>query len=167
MTMRSSREDGTLRILVYSPMSAPFETSGEVLFTIPVSDEWSGTDPIPLVLREVSASDPYGLQMAVTSTRTELREPLGPFSSTFLLNGNKPNPFQGQTTISFHLISGGDVTLRVYNSAGQLTSVLIDGRMSPGHHRVTWKPDGLPSGLYFYTLESGDSAATRRAVLIR
>jgi hypothetical protein len=167
MEIASAAEDGQLRVLVYSPESIPLETSKGVLFTIPIKNGWDETDETPLSLRDASVSDPHGYPISVSEITTGIRERTRTSSQTLLLDGCWPNPFRGQTTISFHLPARRDLKLLAYNSAGQLVSVLFAGTMEAGHHRIVWDPQGLPSGLYFYTLQSGDLTFTDRAVLLR
>ena len=71
-----------------------------------------------------------------------------------------PNPFNPSTTIEFTLPEASDVTLDIYNSAGQKVRRLVSGRMSVGMHTAVW--DGrdsgggaLASGVYFCRLNAG------------
>ncbi len=109
----------------------------------------------------------------------------------FGLSQNYPNPFNPQTTISYALpvqseefrVKGGDgtlnstlstlhVTLKIFNALGQEVATLVDELKEPGYYTVTWDGqdglgNGVPSGIYFYKLESGDFAEAKRMVLIR
>ncbi len=49
------------------------------------------------------------------------------------LGSNYPNPFNPNTTISFGLKESGHVSLRVYDAAGRLVAVLIDGSCGSSH----------------------------------
>jgi len=96
----------------------------------------------------------------------------GAAPSFLLLHGNRPNPFNPSTTISFELPAAGAVRLAVYDPAGRLVRVLLDGGLPAGAHTSRW--NGLttggrpaPSGLYFCRLESGAFAAAKRMILIR
>lgn len=88
------------------------------------------------------------------------------------LRQNVPNPFNPTTTISFALPQAGNVTLNVYNSAGQLVRTLYSGAKGSGIHQVTW--DGradngakVASGVYFYRLVAGSYVETKRMVLLK
>jgi hypothetical protein len=90
----------------------------------------------------------------------------------FLLGAPRPNPFNPQTHISFAVPEPGRVDLRVYNIAGRVVSVLVDRDLLAGTHEAVW--DGRTdagrdagSGVYFYRLQAGGKAETRRMVLIR
>ena len=96
---------------------------------------------------------------------------------------NYPNPFNPETAIGFELPAepAGDsglqrVRLEVYNTLGQLVTVLVDDWRAPGQYLVTWDGRdgrGLPvaSGLYFYRLATGARSAstrqTQRMILLR
>ncbi len=105
------------------------------------------------------------------------RQPTGiPGSETpavrFQLAQNYPNPFNPRTEIVFALDVAGDVSLRIYNAAGQLLQTLLHQKMPAGEHRVVW--DGraetgetVAAGIYFYHLRVGPAALTRKMSLIR
>jgi hypothetical protein len=87
--------------------------------------------------------------------------------------GNRPNPFNPVTHISFNVAVSGLTALRVYDGAGRLVAVLADGHMEPGLHTRSWngrdlEGRALPSGVYYYRLEgaAGETAA-RRMVLTK
>jgi len=92
---------------------------------------------------------------------------------------NVPNPFTHNTTIAYHLPDAGCqmrdaryTTLRVYDVSGRLVKTLVDESKQPGTHAAMWDGRGeggeeVPSGVYFYRLQAGDYAGTRRMVLLR
>jgi hypothetical protein len=80
---------------------------------------------------------------------------------------NRPNPFNGSTTIEYALSAEAQVRLAVYNARGQLIDVLVEGVQPPGHHAVAWEAPRLPSGVYFYRLESGPFTTTRKMWLLK
>ncbi len=94
---------------------------------------------------------------------------------------NYPNPFIENTAISFHLPTNsprtgvethGRVSLRVFNTAGQLIKSLINGHLSPGPHTMTWdgtNAEGLKvsSGVYLYQLQTAHRVDTRSMILLR
>ncbi len=91
------------------------------------------------------------------------------------LLGNRPNPFNPSTTITFDVGPAGatkPVTLRVYDSAGRQVRTLCDGPLAAGRHLVAWdgRNDGaqaVASGVYFYRLEVEGEAFEDRLVLVR
>ncbi|MBP7460918.1 MAG: T9SS type A sorting domain-containing protein [Candidatus Delongbacteria bacterium] len=66
---------------------------------------------------------------------------------------NYPNPFNPSTTIEFELSQSAQVSLSVYNLAGQCVSKEIDNiLMESGIHHVQISMPTLTSGIYFYRL---------------
>jgi len=62
------------------------------------------------------------------------------------------------------------VSLRVYNTVGQLVKVLASGRYKPGAYTSVWngtdiKGRRLANGVYFYALDNGVGRISRKAVL--
>ena len=92
----------------------------------------------------------------------------GPVQATaFGLNQNGPNPFVGQTTISFTLPADSRVSLQVFDVTGRVVATLIDGRRGPGPHRAQWDASASPSGLYFCRLRAGSLATTTELMLLK
>jgi len=80
--------------------------------------------------------------------------------SEFTLEQNYPNPFNPATTIEFSLPTAAEVSLVIYNVAGQVVERLVDHQsMTPGSYSVEWAPHSLPSGVYFYRLIVGGPSA--------
>ncbi len=69
---------------------------------------------------------------------------------------NFPNPFNPLTKIKFAINSASFVTLKVYNSIGKNIAVLINENMNEGVYYSPFGASDLPSGVYFYTLETRD-----------
>jgi hypothetical protein len=88
--------------------------------------------------------------------------------NTFRLEQNYPNPFNPSTSITFTLDKPGTVTLKVYNVTGQLVqTVLLGVEMQPGEHTVNVEMANQPSGVFFYTLQSGDRMLARKMTLLK
>ena len=59
------------------------------------------------------------------------------------------------------------VSLRLYDTAGRIAMVLVDGQQSQGRHEVRLVAAGLPSGAYTYVLRAGGAVETRSLLLTR
>jgi hypothetical protein len=89
-----------------------------------------------------------------------------------LLMQNFPNPFNPQTQIIYILHTDVHVMLDVFNVAGQRVATLVSEHQRSGRKAVhwdgrNWKGNELPSGVYFYRLQTGSRAQTRKMILIR
>ena len=71
--------------------------------------------------------------------------------------GNYPNPFSHSTTIVYELKNSANVTLEVFNITGQKVRGLVSEFQQAGSYEVNFSPDNLPSGVYFYKLDTGSS----------
>jgi hypothetical protein len=78
-----------------------------------------------------------------------------------------PNPFNSLTTISFSLPKQDHVKLTIFNIAGQKIETLINNEMSSGFYKVRWEADNLPSGVYFYIVETKNITQTRKIILLK
>ena len=85
----------------------------------------------------------------------------------FVLEQNYPNPFNPVTHISFSLPHQSEITLKVYNSAGQEVAVLTEGMFQAGYHTALFDASNLSSGLYFARLEAEGMSFTQKMVLLK
>lgn len=99
-----------------------------------------------------------GLQRAGFVATTGVTDPPVVAPPPFALQ-NAPNPFEGSTTIRFHLDVAGPVELGLYDVQGRFVRALIDGVRSAGDHSISLDARGLPGGVYFYRLRQGDRQA--------
>jgi len=103
--------------------------------------------------------------VGVDPTNTEI-------PTEFALNQNYPNPFNPETNISFSLPKEQNVSLVVFNLLGQQVRTLVNTSLSAGIHTSTW--DGrndeganVPSGIYFYRLNTSEFSQTNKMVMVR
>jgi hypothetical protein len=83
------------------------------------------------------------------------------------LTQNYPNPFNPTTTIEFALPEASNVTLKVYNVAGQEIANLVQDRMEAGYHKVSWDASSLSGGVYIAELRAGSFVKTMKMVLTK
>ena len=86
---------------------------------------------------------------------------------SFLLSQNYPNPFNPVTTISYQLPVTAHVLLKVYDILGNEVVTLINETKSSGSYAVPFDGKKLSSGVYFYTLETGEYRSTKRMILMK
>ncbi|MBI2418763.1 MAG: T9SS type A sorting domain-containing protein [Ignavibacteriales bacterium] len=85
----------------------------------------------------------------------------------YLLGRNYPNPFNPSTKITYQIPEAASVKLTVYNMLGKEITTLVNGQQSAGNHVVDFNAAGLPSGVYFYTINSGSFFEAREMMLIK
>jgi hypothetical protein len=102
---------------------------------------------------------------------TEVSNP-PPVPTVTTLEQNIPNPFNPVTVIRFGIAKPEWVQLVVYDVGGRPVRVLVEGRREASMCEVTWDgrdDSGQPvtSGVYLYSLKTGDFVATRKMVMLR
>ncbi len=85
----------------------------------------------------------------------------------FRLIGNWPNPFNPGTVIRFGLDEAADVEIRVFDMQGREVRALRPGRLGRGEHRVHFSADGLASGVYLYSVQTGGQKRLGKMLLAR
>ncbi len=87
--------------------------------------------------------------------------------TVYALKQNYPNPFNPTTNISFDLPKESTVQLQIYDIQGKLVSTLVNERMDEGTHSVSYNSSGLPSGVYFYRLQTDEFTDIKRMLLLK
>ncbi|KXK52301.1 MAG: fibronectin type III domain-containing protein [Chlorobi bacterium OLB5] len=94
-----------------------------------------------------------------------------PISSTvpdkYSLEQNYPNPFNPSTKIRFSIPSSGMVKMNVYDALGRKVESLVNETMNAGTYEATFNASKLSSGIYFYTIETGNFTATKKMLLVK
>lgn len=88
---------------------------------------------------------------------------------SFSLKQNYPNPFNPETTITFTLPNSDHVSLVVFDMLGREVAKLINEYKSAGTHSCKISVDNfrLASGIYYYTLRSGDYYSYKKMVVLK
>jgi hypothetical protein len=90
-----------------------------------------------------------------------------PKGTSFYLSQNYPNPWSGETKVTFSVAQDGPVTISLYDISGRLVKELVNDNLRVGEHQLTVDDSGLESGLYILRLVSGEQSAVRTTVLIK
>ena len=93
------------------------------------------------------------------------------------LFANYPNPFNPETWIPYYLATDTDVTITIYNAAGNLVRRLDIGHQKAGYYTIQnraayWNGrsetgERVASGVYFYTLTTDRNTATRKMLILK
>ncbi len=91
----------------------------------------------------------------------------------FTLKQNYPNPFNPVTTIKYSIPADSKVRLEIYNSLGEVVSVLSNKIQLAGTYEENYNASNLSSGIYFYsiiatTLEGkNDFRSVKKMILLK
>ena len=89
---------------------------------------------------------------------------------------NYPNPFNPETVISYRLSVASKVSLKVYDLLGREIATLVNEYQQAGIHNTQFSIRNMPagrqgyslsSGVYFYTLNTGDNLIVRKMILAK
>jgi hypothetical protein len=92
---------------------------------------------------------------------------INPSPDQFELMQNYPNPFNPATSITFSLPEKSNVILKVFNSLGEEVAELVNEYMEAGTYTYNFDASKLPSGIYIYTLQTGELFISKKMTLIK
>ncbi len=104
-----------------------------------------------------------------------LNEFINQQAENFTLYQNYPNPFNPSTVITYSIPENNkalqNVVLTVYDILGRKITTLVNKKLASGDYSVHFNSysvhGGLPSGIYFYTLQVGNFSQTKKMVLMK
>ena len=142
----------------------------EVQFDI-LSDDVS-----PLTLQRVELYGPDALPLNSICMNGKFSSWAMPVERSALLQ-NFPNPFNPETWIPYQLSAGSEVAILIYSAAGEMVRKLDLGYKPAGLYvssdrAAHW--DGrnrfgasVASGVYFYSIQTGDFTAVRKLSILK
>jgi len=98
----------------------------------------------------------------VTNVKNQTLQP-----ADFTLYQNYPNPFNPVTKIKYQLPLRSEVRLTVYDILGREIKVLVNQEKPAGTYEVQFDGSDLPSGVYFYRMETAKYSAAKKFILIK
>ncbi len=92
---------------------------------------------------------------------------IGDIEENISISQNYPNPFSTVTNIEFTLENSDNVTVKVFDVRGSLIAVLAENNYSVGTHKIVWNASDVPTGYYFYSLQTSNGIITKKASIVR
>ncbi len=83
----------------------------------------------------------------------------------YALKQNYPDPFNGNTNITFEIPENTFVSLKIYNELGTEITELAGKVYAQGNHTVRFYSKNLSKGVYFYTIKTRKFVATRKMII--
>jgi predicted outer membrane repeat protein len=157
--------------ILVGEFSATSDDQGEYQLELPTGDysvscalegyQIPADQDVTIVEGETQTID-FTLELLVFSDDTELISELS--------LANYPNPFNPETTISYDIPSNQSAKLKIYDAKGRIVAEYAN--LSGGQGSVVWQ--GLdqdnklvPSGIYFYQIETAGETLTRKMLLLK
>ncbi len=143
--------------------------------------------PVPVGTHTVTASAPGYKRQTIENVVVNLNlpttvdfvleegtptdDPQIPVAAT-ALNGNYPNPFNPETTISYSVKEPGRVALEIYNIKGQLVRNLVDSDHVSGHYKQLFNARDnrgrrISSGVYLIRMSAPGYQKTSKMILMQ
>ena len=154
MNIDYSDNGDVMTVLVYNMDGVSFAPGSNVLFTVPVLSEGE------ISFSEVSVSDNRG---ALLNGQVSYEAAL---PTEFAVSQNYPNPFNAKTSFKLEVPTTSDITVNVYNVAGQLVKAM-NMHLDAGVHSVLWDASDVASGVYFYKVTADDFTKTMKMTLLK
>ncbi len=118
----------------------------------------------------ISSTDNYSFGMDTTITFTT--------KSTTSVNESElpedynlltayPNPFNPTTTLQYQLKKSSHVSIKIYDVIGNLVTTLLDREITAGKHKISFKANNLPSGIYFSQIITNSESKTIKLLLAK
>lgn len=86
----------------------------------------------------------------------------------YSLGQNYPNPFNPSTVIQFDLPEAAIISLRVFNTLGQIVATLISNQSyEAGRFEKTFDASKFPSGVYIYQFSSSKFNVVKKMILMK
>ncbi|MBT3250742.1 MAG: T9SS type A sorting domain-containing protein [Candidatus Marinimicrobia bacterium] len=131
-------------------------------------DNGSSRKEIHLAVRELVAE--WGIEVGETEVGDTVNtedEASAQFNAQ-----NYPNPFNPSTRISYTLNTPGNVSVSIYDVTGKMINSLGSGYQSAGLHSTKWdgnNQNGLavPSGMYYYKIQTNEGMFTESMLLLK
>jgi hypothetical protein len=125
-------------------------------------------NPVDLSLLGIPGFYIPGLETKLTNEIVTSVADEGTIPNTFSLEQNFPNPFNPTTKISWQSPVGSWQTLIVYDVLGKEVANLVDEYKPAGRYEVEFSAEGgLPSGIYFYKLQTDSFVETKKMILLK
>lgn len=85
----------------------------------------------------------------------------------FILSQSYPNPFNSSCAIRYSIPQLSQVSLKVFNTLGEEIQTLVNEEKPVGTYELNWYASNLPSGVYFYKLQSGQYTSVKKMILLK
>jgi hypothetical protein len=110
--------------------------------------------------------------LSATDVQEETRIP-----KEYSISQNYPNPFNPTTKLQFALPQSSLTKLIIYDILGREVATLVNEEKPAGIYTINFSAEGgsasggdagnLPSGVYFYRIQSGDFIQTKKMILMK
>lgn len=98
---------------------------------------------------------------------TDVRQISSEVPDKFILKQNYPNPFNPTTKVNYDLKAAGFVSMKLYNVMGEEMASLVNENQKAGSYEFTFDGMKLPSGVYYYRIETSGFTEVKKMSLVK
>jgi hypothetical protein len=167
-------DDGTLYIVGTSTgVYSTFTLDGDNTIWVEESPDLIGNSVVEYIESRdtdgtiVAGTHGRGIFIGTYNPATAVEEPGNSQPTEFDLAQNYPNPFNPTTTINYSLPQADNVAIIVYDINGREVARVVNGYKVAGSHSVIFDATNLSSGIYFYSINSGQYFNTKKMMLLK
>lgn len=125
----------------------------------------SATSAPALMIDGIRIATNWGL--AVTGTATGVEENKSILPTKFELSQNYPNPFNPSTTIKYQVPQNSFVNVSVFDILGNQVKTLVNEEKAAGSYDLKFDASNIPSGVYFYKIQTSSFTQTKKMILMK
>lgn len=171
ITLPSGTYPNALRIKTVTNNTDTMMISGFPFVTSSVNTSYSwyvSGKKFPIFGITYIASDLFNVKSAsyVTNFTTSISQN-SQIADSYKLEQNYPNPFNPSTSINFSITKSGMTSLKVYDMLGKEVATLMNGNLNAGSYTATFDASSLPSGVYFYKLQTEGFSEIKKMSLVK
>jgi hypothetical protein len=158
-------DQGVLTMSWNQQLTQPAVPSGRMFTLVLYAKEDKLLSEVVSFGSRVTAAEAYGTDGSLLEVGIDIRGQAPVAEEQFTLHQNQPNPFRGETQISFELPEAGEAQLIISDVAGKVVKVMnLQG--AKGYNAITLSHSGLPAGILQYSLRAGQHFATKRMMIL-
>ena len=164
---------GTMDIAAHNIQKNPLLTTSDSLYYFLLEDSPCIDEGIDVGLKNDFYGNiiPFGNEPDIgiqeyTST-TSIQNDGETITNKYSLEQNYPNPFNPTTTISYSIKEKGFVQLKVYDVLGKEIATLVNEEKRQGSYSAKFNGNNIPSGVYFYKIESSTFTKVNKMLLLK
>ena len=86
---------------------------------------------------------------------------------SFELYNNYPNPFNPSTKIKYSIPIYSLVNIKIFDILGKEIKQLVNENKQPGYYEITFDASQIPSGIYFFKLETQAFTSIKKMIVLK
>jgi len=142
-----------------SPYTYNWNTGGSIQTTATATGLSAGT-------YNVTITDANGCSTTQIATVSE--PPVGIAENSAVIDLNVyPNPTNGFFYVEYSNAEKGELTIRMFNTVGQVVFSDIRGEVLPGDHKIVLDANNLANGIYLLNMTVGEKVYSHRVSVMR